>query len=231
VVNPRHAPQAGAPAARIHQDVLRTVQFSDRFLRAAAVTGGGSVLVGVIVIWVVVPWGYFGIAIALSAFWVLLCGFLALGADNLIVFLAVRKFNRHFPQKSAERPAALRSLSRLITPNKAAQKMRLALGLIGPEEAPEASVQAALDQLSGPLPLPTPGPSAPADPGSLHLGPSPLDPTSPLPPGKARPDFIPLDLQERPDSPAPQTPEGVRFGYVPLQPLEKPADAKEPKPS
>jgi hypothetical protein len=164
--------------------------------------------------------------------WFVFCAGLSGALDHVVVNLAVRRFNRRYPIGAAERPVALESLSGLSSPHQAAQKMRVALGLpLGPAQTPEVQVQAALDQLSRAPTSPTASAFVPADPSPLHVGPISAEQSSALPASKEPADFIPLELNDPRDRPALKTPDSVRIAYVPLEPLEKPINDKEPKPT
>jgi hypothetical protein len=226
VANPTHAPHVGAPREQIHSEVLRLVDSSDRRLRAARATIGGCAVVGLTVIWVVPSLerpAHLVLPIWWTFLWLVFCACLSGALDRLVVNLAVCRFNRRYPIGAAERPVALESLSGLSSPHQAAQKMRVALGLpLGPAQTPEAQIQAALDQLSGAPTSPTAG---------LDVGPIPSEQSSARRASKEPADFIPLELNDPRDRPALKTPDRVHITYVPLEPLEKPIDEKEPKPT
>jgi hypothetical protein len=218
-----HSPQAGTWENQVQTDVVAIVKACEWQMRAAAIVMGSVMLIGVVVIWVVVSWRQSPVhllgAVGLTLGCLVAGGFLAIALDNGIRSAAVARFNLRFREGSPARPLALEMLSGLDSPYQAAQKIRTALGVpLGPEVAPEAEVQAALDQLA-PAP-PTAAHSAPADPSPLHLGPDSAATR------KGPADFLPLEVKDRPAPAAPQQPESTRLRVVPLQPMEKPADEK-----
>jgi hypothetical protein len=233
VASPRPASQASTPEGRIQADLVDIVKGCEQQLRVATIAIGGLCLLGVVIIWVAMPFrqspGHLGGAVAMTFGCLILCGMIALGLDNAIVSFAAAQFNLRFPQGTARRPVALEMLASLHSPHQAAQKIQTRLGLApGTQVSPEAQLQAGLDQLEPTPTVPTAvGPAVPQDPSPLHLGPSA---SSSGPPDKGDPDYIPLEVKEQPANEAlPQPLDSTRFQFVPLQPLEKPGDDEPPQ--
>jgi hypothetical protein len=167
VADSGNLPRADGPENQVRTDVGRIVCSAERRLHGASSIVGGVFCVGVVALWVTLAWEFVWLALALTLGWLVLCGLIALGVENLLIWLAVRRFNRRFPEGAPERPGALALMASWKSSIPAAQKIRLALGLIGPESAPEAQIEAALHQLAA-------GPAAPAAPSSVQLDPSRL---------------------------------------------------------
>jgi internalin A len=222
----RAAPGSDQWQRAIQEDVLRLVNSSDRWLSVVLITIGCCFLLALAVACAVLGW-LAVIPFGLGGFVVL--GVVGAGLTNWIVALAVRSFNERFPEGGAERPLALEVLAGLNSPNKMPEKLRVALGVpIGPQVSPEEHVQAGLDQLAATQQTPPSAPASPAvDLSPLHLRPPALS-SAPPSSGLASPsppDFIPLELKNRPEQTAAKTQDSGRF-YVPLEPLEKPREEK-----
>jgi hypothetical protein len=187
--------------------------------------------VGVVLFWLAVMPENPALGLCMLPCWLLLCGAVGLGTENLVVWLAVFHFNRRFRQDAAERAAALALMRRWQSPFPAAQKIRLALGLGGPESAPEGQIKAALDQLAQAAAATTTPSAVQADPSPLPLGPSPISPgkKAPHPADSAREGLIPLDLCDRPGAAEPKPAADDRPPYLPIETLDNRAEGGDPQ--
>jgi hypothetical protein len=186
-------------------------------------------LVGVLVLLVSLASEFIGMALGLSLGWILVCALIGMTVENLLVWLTVHRFNRRFPEGSAERQGAVALMARWNSKLPAAQRIRLAICPSGPESAPEAQVQAALDQLAG---APAASSTVPGDPSPLHLGHAAASPgkKAPHPAGSGPGSLIPLEFSDRHDPAGPKPAADAQPLFLPIEALDNPVEEGKPQP-
>jgi hypothetical protein len=189
-------------ADRVDTAVRRIVERINRQANAICCLAIIPILVPIIALGRTTDWR---LALALSAAWLAVVGFTLRQLGTRTARRAARRFNRAFPEGSAERPLALGILAGLTSQFSVLRKMKVALG-VPPDPQPFAAA-------------PDTGPGA-QDRPSLPRAPNPVS----IGPG----DFLPLDILNRPGPPGPAPPASGKFPYVPLDPLEKPAGTEDP---
>jgi hypothetical protein len=177
-------------------------------------------LVPVIAVLRMLSWG---VALPLAVAWIVLLDQLGRYVGRRRGRRAAQEFNERFPEGSTQRPEALQVLAGLNSLYLAPRHMKQALGLPGePQWIPRIR--------SRPVPaaaMPsdaTTADGAPPDAEVLHLGgaSAPPVPTPERPPG-GQPEYLPLELHDRP---APQPPPSVRL-VLAIEPVAQPVAAPE----